>query len=125
MNQIHFEVFARQPRETTFTLQFAGEDRSVALEAAEDLLTCGRAAAVKVTKETLDPDSREFQSVVILTKGEAAPKKAKIAAEDLGPLCVTPQDLYTGHARDRIGKLLEGWLARYRVTPFELLQRHD
>jgi len=125
MSQIHFEVFARRPRQTSFTLEFAGEDRATALENAEDLLASGRAAAVKVTKETLDPDSREFQSVVILSKGEASPKKAAMAAEDLGPLCVTPQDLYSSHARDRIGKLLEGWLARYRVTPFELLHRPD
>jgi hypothetical protein len=114
MNQIHFEVFARRPRQTGFTLEFAGEDRATALDTAEDLLASGRAVAVKVCKETLDPDSREFQSVVILTKGEASPKKAAVMAEELGPLCVTPQDLYTGHARDRIGRLLEGWFARHR-----------
>jgi hypothetical protein len=125
MNQIHFEVFARRPRDTGFTLEFAGEDRAVALETAEDLLASGRAATVKVTKEILDLDTREFQSVVILTKGETAHKQAIVAVEDLGPLCVTPQDLYTAHARDRIGELLEGWFGRYRVTPFELLHRPD
>ena len=31
----------------------------------------GRVAAVRVTKETLDADTREFQSVTILSKGEA------------------------------------------------------
>src|SRR5690606_35178730 len=41
------------------------------------------------------------------------------------PLCVTPQDLYTLHARERIGRLLEGWLERHHATPFELLHRPD
>jgi hypothetical protein len=125
MSQIHFEVFARRPRDSGFTLEFAGEDRAQALAAAEDMLASGKAASVKVTKETLDLDTREFQSVVILEKGEASPKRGKVMAEDLGPLCVTPQDLYTVHARARIGELLEGWLMRLRVIPFELLHRPD
>src|SRR5207253_3252279 len=36
-----------------------------------------------------------------------------------------PQDLYTVHARERIGRLLEGWLERKGATPFELLHRAD
>lgn len=125
MSQIHFEVFARRPRDTGFTLEFAGEDRAKALEAAEEMMASGRAAAVKVTKETLDTETREFQSVVIFTQGDVTPKRAKIVAEDLGPLCVTPQDLYSVHARVRIGELLDSWLLRYRATPFELLHRPD
>jgi hypothetical protein len=125
MNQIHFEVFARRPRDTHFTLEFAGEDRGKAVEAAEDMIASGRAAAVKVSKETLDPETREFQSIVIFTQGDVSPKRAKAMAEPPGPLCVTPQDLYSIHARTRIGELLEGWLLRYRVTPFELLHRPD
>ena len=34
-------------------------------------------------------------------------------------------DLYTIHARERIGRLLDGWLRRAQVTPFELLHRPD
>ena len=52
-------------------------------------------------------------------------KKPRRVAESTEPLCVTPQDLYSLHARDRIGRLLEDWLARQRVTPFELLHRTD
>src|SRR5690606_19723061 len=51
--------------------------------------------------------------------------KKKKQAEDLAPLCVAPNDLYSAHARDRIGRLLEGWLARHHATPFELLHRPD
>ncbi|MDI1365659.1 MAG: hypothetical protein PSX79_12490, partial [bacterium] len=45
--------------------------------------------------------------------------------EDLDPLFFQPADIYTAHARDRIGRLLEGWLARHNATPFELLHRPD
>src|SRR4029079_12647773 len=84
-----------------------------------------RIAAVKVTKETYDEDAREYRAVVILKLGQADfVGKAKPQA-DVQPLCVPPQDLYTIHARERIGRLLEGWLERKHATPFELLQRGD
>jgi hypothetical protein len=53
------------------------------------------------------------------------PLKKRRAQESVDPLCVMPQDLYTLHARDRIGRVLEGWLARKSATPFELLHRPD
>ncbi|HXQ47983.1 MAG TPA: hypothetical protein VN806_15300, partial [Caulobacteraceae bacterium] len=58
-------------------------------------------------------------------KGEPDRGKPKPPKEGVEPLCVSPQDLYTIHARDRIGRLLEGWLARNKATPFELLHRPD
>jgi hypothetical protein len=81
--------------------------------------------AAKVTKETLDAETREFRTVTILSLGDAQMAKAKPVREDKEPLCVTPQDLYSVHARDRIGRLLDGWLERNRATPFELLHRPD
>ena len=39
----------------------ATEDRKHAIETAEELLPTSRAVAVRVTKETLDPDTMEFQ----------------------------------------------------------------
>jgi hypothetical protein len=89
------------------------------------MMASGRASAVKVTKETLDPETREFRTLVIFTQGDVTPRRAKGPVEDPGPLCVTPQDLYSVHARARIGELLEGWLLRFRATPFELLHRPD
>lgn len=122
--QIHYEVFARRRAGASWTLEMATEDRALAVETAESLFEQRRCAAVRVTKETLDPETREFQTVSILAKG--APDRArKTLAQDLEPLCVTPQDLYSLHARARIGGLLEGWLARHRATPFELLHRAD
>lgn len=124
--RVHFEVFVRKKPGSSWSLEMATENRSLAMETAEDLVKEGHVAAAKVTKETLDEETREFQTVSILNVGapEAARKKP-VAAQELEPLCVTPQDLYTVHARDRIGRLLEAWLNRNRATPFELLHRPD
>jgi hypothetical protein len=123
--QVHFEVFARRAHGSSWTLEQATEDRSRAVQAAEEMLAEGHAVAVKVTKETLDADTMEFMTVTILKKGAPERTKSKAPREDLEPLCVSPQDLYTGHARERIGRLLEGWLMRNKVTAFELLHRAD
>ncbi|MFY7852619.1 MAG: hypothetical protein ACOVQ6_12625, partial [Brevundimonas sp.] len=103
----------------------ATEDRARALESAEEQLAEGRVAAVRVTKEVLDEETREFASVTILNKGAPERTKQKKVREDSAPLCVSPSDLYTGHARERIGRLLDNWLIRQRATPFELLHRPD
>ncbi|HXQ09374.1 MAG TPA: hypothetical protein VN805_00065 [Caulobacteraceae bacterium] len=124
-DQVHFEVFARRQHGSSWSLELATEDRARAIDAAEEMLAEGRAISVKVTKETLDGETREFKTVTILNKGEPDRGKPKAPREGVEPLCVTPQDLYTGHARDRIGRLLEGWLGRNKATPFELLHRAD
>src|SRR5579871_1506917 len=124
-DQVHFEVFARRQHGSSWALELATEDRARAIAAAEEMLAEGRAISVKVTKETLDAETREFKTVTILNKGEPDRGKQKPPREDLEPLCVSPQDLYSMHARDRIGRLLEGWLARNKATPFELLHRPD
>jgi hypothetical protein len=122
--QIHFEVFARRNQNAALALEMATEDRARAMAYAEELLE-GGSVAVRVTKEVMDPESGEFSSVTILAKGMASPKRSKTLVEDAGPACVTPQDLYSVHARQRIVRLLEGWLGRYKATPFELLHRPD
>jgi hypothetical protein len=121
---IHFEVYARRNQSATLTLEMATEDRARAMAYAEELLQIG-SVAVRVSKEVLDPATGEYSSVTILAKGVAAAKKGKTLVEDAGPPCVTPQDLYSVHARQAIGRLLEGWLARSKATPFELLHRPD
>lgn len=40
-------------------------------------------------------------------------------------LCKEPSDLHRPAAREVIGRLLEGWLARQTATPFDLLHRLD
>jgi hypothetical protein len=124
-DQVHYELFVRRKVGAQWTLDMATEVRTHAVQTAEDALDQGRAVAVRVTKETLDPDTREYKSISIFTKGMVDGGKPKKVQEDLDPLCVQPSDLYTAHARDRIGRLLEGWLARHNATPFELLHRPD
>ncbi len=124
--QVHFEVFARRRVNAPWSLELATEQRGRAIEAAEEMLASGKMAAVRVCKETLDADTREFQSVNVLSKGAVnATNKKKARDIDETPLCVAPQDLYSIHARERIGRLLDGWLRRSAVTPFELLHRPD
>jgi hypothetical protein len=124
--RVHFEVYVRKTPGSGWALEMATENRAAAVSAAEDLVRDGRVCAAKVTKETLDQETREFQTVTIFKAGDAdvAPKKARVR-EEVEPICVTPQDLYTLHARERIGRLLEGWLERNHATPFELLHRPD
>ena len=123
--QVHYELFVRRQPGSGWSLEIATEDRARAVETAEQALEDGRVAAVRVTKETLDPETREFRSVTILTKGAPERTKARKVREDTGPLCVSPSDLYTSHARERIGRLLDNWLQRNKATPFELLHRPD
>lgn len=124
-DQVHYELFVRRKVGAQWTLDMATEVRATALANAEEALNAGRAVAVRVSKETLDAASGEYKSIAIFTKGMVDGGKPKKEVEDLDPLCVQPSDLYTAHARDRIGRLLEGWLARHNATPFELLHRPD
>jgi hypothetical protein len=125
MSQVHYELFVRRKAGAQWTLEIASENRAHALQVAEDVLEQGRAVAVRVSKETLDPSSGEYKSIAIFTKGMVDGGKPKKEVEERDPLCVQPADLYTAHARDRIGRLLEGWLNRHKATPFELLHRPD
>ncbi len=123
--QVHYELYIRKTPTSSWTLDLATEDRARALAMADEALNDKRAVGVKVCKESLDEFTREFRTVTILTKGAVETGKAKPVKEDNEPLCVSPQDLYTAHARDRIGQLLEAWLLRNKVTPFELMHRAD
>lgn len=124
--RVHYEVYVRKTPGSGWALEVATENRAQAISAAQDMMKDGRVAGVKVTKETLDEETREFQTVTIFKDGlTEAPAKKKAPVAEAEPLCVTPQDLYTIHARERIGRLLESWLERNHATPFELLHRPD
>jgi hypothetical protein len=123
---VHYEVFVRKTAPAPWSLQMATEDRAHAIQTAEDMLADDRAAAVRVTKETLDPDTMEFTSLTVLTRGAPEIQRKRVVPEDqAGPRCGAPQDFYTPHARETIGRVLEDWLARNGVTAFELLHRPD
>ena len=122
---VHYEVFARKTVMSSWTLQIATEDRANAMQTAEDMLAGGGFAAVRVTKEMLDSETGEYSSLNLLTKGvPEAKRKLKLAAET-DSICTSPHDLYTVHAREKISRVLEDWLKRNHVTPFELLHRPD
>ncbi|ATQ44403.1 hypothetical protein [Caulobacter mirabilis] len=123
--RVHYELFVRRRPGSGWTLDIATEDRARVIEAAEDALAEGRVAAVRVTKEILNEETMEFSSVTILERGAPDRSKPRKERDDSEPLCVSPGDLYTCHARERIGRLLDGWLTRQKATPFELLHRPD
>jgi len=123
---VHYEVYIRKTAPAPWSLQMATEDRAHAIQTAEELLNDNRAAAVRVTKETLDPDTMAFNSVTVLTRGAPEVQRKRVVPEDeAGPRCGSPQDLYAPMARDVIGRVLEDWLNRQGVTAFELLHRPD
>ena len=123
---IHYEVYIRKTAPAPWALQMATEERAVAMETAEELLRDDRAAAVRVTKETLDPETMEFQSLTLMTKGAPEIKRKRLVSEDqTGPRCLAPTDLYEPLARETIGRVLEDWLKRQGVTTLELLHRPD
>ena len=123
---VHYELYIRKTVASPWSLMLATEERQNAVEAAEEVLRGSQAVAVRVTKETLDPDTMEFNSITVLTRGAAeAPKKRLVSSDDDRPNCLGPQDLYAPHARDLIGRELEDWLMRNGVTAFELLHRPD
>jgi hypothetical protein len=123
---VHYEVYIRKTAPAPWTLQMATEDRTTAVQTAEDMLADNRAAAVRVTKETLDPDTMEFGSVTVLTRGAPEVQRKRVVPDDqAGPRCNGPQDFYTSQAREMIGRVLEDWLGRQGVTAFELLHRPD
>ena len=122
---IHYEVYVRKSAPSSWTLLIATEDRKHAIETAEDQLNDRLAVASRVTKETLDPDTMEFSSLTILTLGAPEEKKKKVADPAIRPACSGPADFYSPHARALIGRVLEDWLKREGVTPFELLHRPD
>ncbi|KAK0329149.1 hypothetical protein LTR94_037961, partial [Friedmanniomyces endolithicus] len=74
----------------------------------------------------MDPETMEFASVVVLTRGAPELKRKRPApVEPRGPACRGVQDLYAPHARETIGRILEDWLGRQGATAFELLHRPE
>lgn len=122
---VHYELYSRKTAPSAWSLVLATESRKHAVDTAEDMLRDKLAVAIRVTKETLDPDTMEFNSITVMTRGvPEAPKKRPVTTDDR-PNCLGPQDFYTPHARELIGRVLEDWLARNGVTAFELLHRPD
>ncbi|CAM3309509.1 hypothetical protein [Asticcacaulis taihuensis] len=121
---VHYELFSRRTPQSSWVLEMASESRDQVVAAADEMLKSGR-AAVRVTKEMLDPDSGEYSSVTVLDKGVAVAAKKPKLAPTTDTVCTSPQDLYSALAREKISRLLEDWLKLQGVTAFELLHRPD
>ena len=123
--RVHFELFVRKYPDSDWKLDMASEARSAVMDMAKERVARGEVVAARVAKETLDEETGEFISLNILTLGAPEKRSKPKAPESTEPLCIAPQDLYTVHARERIGRLFEDWLERHEATPFELLHRPD
>lgn len=122
---VHYEVFVRKSPTSRWVLELAIDKPHVALAAAEELVTSGRVAAAMVTKETFNPRSRTFHSDTLFKENVDGAKRKLSFSSDWDPLCAGPPDLYTDRARERIAGLVEGFLARNKVTAFELLHNAE
>jgi hypothetical protein len=128
MSQVHYEVFARKTPGAPWALSGATEDRAQAEEIAAELLSAGRAAGVKVVRETFDPETGQFRSSVLSSQGMTEDVRRRTERErdpSVEPACRTPDDLRHPRGRELIGRVLDEWLKRFKVTPFELLHRAD
>ena len=131
---VHFELFVRRHSRADWTLALATEDRRAAFEALHHAAAKDAGAAMRLCKETRDPATGEFRSLVLEERGVTAePRRRRLtrparpapSAPIVRASCVQPQDLHGGPARAAIGRHLAAWLKRNRVTPFELLHRAD
>ena len=130
---VHFELFFQRHPRAPWRLALATEDRRAAFEAADEAMAARAAGAVRLCKETRDAESGDFRPLVLLERGvRPEPRRWRQrrtteprAAAPARTACAKPQDLYGTPARETIGRLLAGWFARHRVTPFELLHRAD
>jgi hypothetical protein len=119
-DRVHFEVFVRKSPTSRWVLEIATEQPHIALATAEELVKEGKVAAAMVTKETFDEEARVFNSETLF-KETTPDAKRKPASVEWDPLCSSPADLYADRGRERIGGLVEGFLARKKATCFELL----
>lgn len=122
----HFEVFGRRPG-GVLNLEHSLENQENAVQLANDMLASGEFVAIKVSRETRDPETGEFTSSIIRKEGDfsaPAPKRPNPGVS-APPTCKAAADLYGPQARVKIAEFLEGWLGRKSVTAFELLHRMD
>lgn len=119
-DRVHFEVFVRKNPTSRWVLEIATDQPHIALATAEELVKEGKVAAAMVTKETFDEEARVFHSETLF-KENTPDAKRKPTSVEWDPMCSSIQDLYTDRGRERIGGLVEGFLARKKATCFELL----
>ncbi len=108
-------------------LTFFDEER--ALAEGEDMFATGEFVGVRVLRETLDPETGIFTGKVLLRLGDQDDGKFRrigSGGSDSDAIsCRQAADFYQLRSRLQLARLLEGWLGRNKLTPFELLHRLD
>ena len=123
MSEVHFEIFRQNHATGSWALVEVLENRDQALERARQMLHDGRATAVRVVKESFDPETGGYVGLTLFEDGRVNTKKknTKIDELDALPSCDAPEDLYTESARAVIARMLGEWLAANKLTVIELL----
>ena len=123
MSEVHFEIFRQNHATGSWALVEVLENRDQALERARSMLQDGRATAVRVVKETFDPETGGYISLNLFEDGRVNTKKknTKIDELDALPICDAPEHLYGDSARAVIARTLGEWLAPNKLTVIELL----
>jgi len=122
MSEVHFEVFRKMRRGGGWSLVEVIAQRDDALKYAKTLVEEG-AAAVRVMKETHQPETGDYMSLAIFEHGatEIKKKNAKLDDGASSTPCFKPDDLYSYHARATMGRVMAEWLGRHRLTPTEFI----
>jgi hypothetical protein len=123
MSQVHFEIFRQQGKGGGWSLVEVAEDREGALTNAKLMLEEGRAAAIRVVKETFQPSTGDYMSLTIFDAGKAEIKKSNKKVEEVANTapCFKPDDLYSYHARMTMSRVLGDWLGRQKLSVIELI----
>jgi hypothetical protein len=122
MAEVHFEVFRKMRRGGGWSLVEVIAQRDDAVKYAKALVEEG-AAAVRVMKETHQPETGAYMSLSIFEHGatESKKKNAKLDDGASSTPCFRPDDLYSYHARATMGRVMAEWLGRHKLTPTEFI----
>ncbi len=129
MPDTHYELFQKLSTKSPWTLVDVYPDRTRAINEAHLLAKRLPKGGVRVIKETFKAKTGTFDGVQIFAAGnedvlsDAKDKKKK--ASESAIVCFRPDDLYTVHARATIGRILQPFLNRHKVTVCEMLHRAD
>lgn len=123
MSEVQFEIFRQNQATGTWSLVEVLENRDQALERARRMLQDGRATAVRVVKETFDPETGGYNGLTLLEDGRVNSKKRNTKIDELDelPICHEAADLYANGSRAVIARTLGEWLAANKLTVIELL----
>ncbi|WND03385.1 hypothetical protein QGN29_03250 [Temperatibacter marinus] len=114
----HYEILGQ--RGSSWTVVDIQHDRKEAEASAEKIWKARRYTAVKVLKESFNPQEKTFSSVEILLRG-AVRKISKYDESKSVTPCLTPDSLYSAGGRASIWELMHNSLSEWRITPTELL----